>query len=185
MDAAWVFRAVEDALAFLDQVGEAGLAWFEDVFPPGDAALVAALRERTDVPIAMGDEQGGSYYPEALLARSAVDVIRIDLTCMGGVTCARTLIDACDRAGTAYAPHMFAHVHSQVFGALDCDVPIEWGVPGTGVDQYADSLEPPVVRDGRMEAPQEAAGFGKLVNPEWIAEQDVDDPDHLLVSLLS
>ena len=45
MDAAWVFRAVEDALAFLDPVGEAGLAWFEDVFPPGDATLVAALRE--------------------------------------------------------------------------------------------------------------------------------------------
>ena len=36
-----------------------------------------------------------------------------------------------------------------------------------------------------MEALQEGAGFGKLVNPEWIAEQDVDDPDHLLVSLLS
>ena len=185
MDAAWVFRAVGDALAFLDQVGEAGLAWFEDVFPPGDATLVAALRESTDIPIAMGDEQGGSYYPEALLARSAVDVIRIDLTCMGGITCARTLIEACDRAGTAYAPHMFAHVHSQVFGALGCDVPIEWGVPWTGVDQYSDSLDPPVVRDGRMEAPREAAGFGKLVNPEWIAEQDVDDPDHLLVSLLS
>lgn len=185
MDAAWVFRTVEDALAFLDQVGEAGLAWFEDVFPPGDATLVAALRESTDVPIAMGDEQGGSYYPEALLARSAVDVVRIDLTCMGGITCARTLIEACDRAGTAYAPHMFAHVHSQVFGALGCDVPIEWGVPWTGVDQYSDSLDPPVLRDGRMEAPQEAAGFGKLVNPEWIAEQEVDDPDHLLVSLLS
>ena len=46
-------------------------------------------------------------------------------------------------------------------------------------------LDPPVLRDGRMEAPREAAGFGKLVNPEWIAEQDVDDPDHLLVSLLS
>ena len=185
MDAAWVFRTVEDALAFLDQVGEAGLGWFEDVFPPGDATLVAALRESTDVPIAMGDEQGGSYYPEALLARSAVDVIRIDLTCMGGITCARTLIEACDRAGTAYAPHMFAHVHSQVFGALGCDVPIEWGVPWTGVDQYSDSLDPPVVRDGRMEAPREAAGFGKLVNPEWIAELEVDDPDHLLVSLLS
>ena len=185
MDAAWVFRAVEDALAFLDQVGEAGLAWFEDVFPPGDATLVATLRESTDIPIAMGDEQGGSYYPEALLARSAVDVIRIDLTCMGGITCARTLIEACDRAGTAYAPHMFAHVHSQVFGALGCDVPIEWGVPWTGVDQYSDSLDPPVLRYGRMEAPREAAGFGKLVNPEWIAEQEVDDPDHLLVSLLS
>ena len=184
IDAAWVFRAVDDALAFLDQVAGARLAWFEDVFPPGDAALVAALRERSDIPIAMGDEQGGSYYPEALLAKNAVDVVRIDLTCMGGITRARALIDACDRAGTAFAPHMFAHVHSQVFGALGYDVPIEWGVPDTGVDQYADSLDRPVVRDGMMEPLQEAPGR-KLVNPEWIAEQDVDDPDHLLTSLLS
>jgi hypothetical protein len=36
-----------------------------------------------------------------------------------------------------------------------------------------------------MEPLQEAAGFGTLVNPEWIAEQQVDDPDHLLTSLLS
>jgi L-alanine-DL-glutamate epimerase-like enolase superfamily enzyme len=185
MDGAWVFRAVDDALVFLDQVADAGLGWFEDVFPPGDAALVAELRERSNVPIAMGDEQGGSYYPEALLAANAVDVVRLDLTCMGGLTCARTLIDACDRAGTAYAPHMFAHVHSRVFGALGADVPIEWGVPGTGVDQYSDSLEQPVVREGMMDAPPEAPGFGELVNRDWLAEQDVDDPDRLLASTLS
>jgi L-alanine-DL-glutamate epimerase-like enolase superfamily enzyme len=185
MDAAWVFRRVDDAVAFLKGVAGTGLGWFEDVFPPGDATLVAALRERTNIPIAMGDEQGGSYYPEALLAKNAVDVVRIDLTCMGGITCAGALIDACAHAGTAFSPHMFAHVHSQVFGALGHDVPIEWGVPGTGVDQYADSLKRPHVRNGRMEPLQEAAGFGTLVNPEWIAEQDVDDPDHLLTSLLS
>ena len=48
---------------------DVGLGWFEDVFPPGDAGLVRQLRERIAVPIAMGDEQGGSYYPEALLQR--------------------------------------------------------------------------------------------------------------------
>ena len=123
---------------------------------------MAALRERTDIPIAMGDEQGGSYYPEALLAKNAVDVIRIDLTCMGGITCARTLIQACDRARTAYAPHMFAHVHSQVFGALGCDVPIEWGVPGTGVDQYADSPSRPLFVTGGWRPRGSALASGTL-----------------------
>ncbi len=104
---------------------------------------------------------------------------------MGGLTCARTLIDACDRAGTAYAPHMFAHVHSRVFGALGANVPIEWGVPGTGVDQYSDSLEQPIVREGMMDALPEAPGFGELVNQDWLAEQDIDDPDRLLASTLS
>jgi L-alanine-DL-glutamate epimerase-like enolase superfamily enzyme len=183
MDAAWVFRRVDDALAFLAGVEAARLAWFEDVFPPGDAALVAELRTRAGVPIAMGDEQGGSYYPEALLLREAVDVVRIDLTCMGGITQGRRAIRACERAGTAFAPHMFAHVHSQVFGGLGYDVPVEWGVPGTGVDQYADSLARPVIENGTMLPLPEQPGFGPLVNPAWLAEQDHDDPDGLIRSL--
>lgn len=183
MDAAWVFRSVADALAFLDRSQEAGLAWFEDVFPPGDAGLVADLRSQADVPIAMGDEQGGSYYPEALLASKAVDVVRIDLTCMGGITSARRLIGMCQAASVAFAPHMFAHVHSQVFSGFGYDVPIEWGVPGTGVDQFADSLRQPVVEDGLMEPLPEEPGFGPLVNPSWLGDQDVDDPDGLIRTL--
>jgi L-alanine-DL-glutamate epimerase-like enolase superfamily enzyme len=184
MDAAWVFRTVDDAVAFLDEVRDARLAWFEDVFPPGDAQIVADLRARAGgTPIAMGDEQGGSYYPEALLLRRAVDVVRIDLTCMGGITRAQPMIDACERASTAFSPHMFAHVHSQVFGGLGHDVPVEWGVPGTGVDQFADSLGRPTVVDGLMEPLPEHPGFGPLVNPEWLAEQDADDPDGLIRDL--
>ena len=185
MDGAWVFRAVDDAVAFLDSVTDAKLGWFEDVFPPGDAAIVAALRARSNgIRIAMGDEQGGSYYPEALLQRHAVDIVRIDLTCMGGITRALPMIEACQAAGIEFAPHMFAHVHSQVFGALGHDVPVEWGVPGTGVDQFADSLRRPVIHDGRMEPLPEEPGFGPLVNAPWIASEDVDDPDGLIRELM-
>ena len=131
----------------------------------------------------MGDEQGGSYYPEALLLRQAVDVVRIDLTCMGGITRMRPIVEACERAQTAFAPHMFAHVHSQVFGALGYDVPVEWGVPGTGVDQFADSLVRPHIVDGLMDPLPEQPGFGPLVNGPWLAEQDGDDPDDLIREL--
>jgi L-alanine-DL-glutamate epimerase-like enolase superfamily enzyme len=184
MDAAWIFRSVDEAAAFLDSVRDARLAWFEDVFPPGNAQIVARLRERCgDTKIAMGDEQGGSYYPEALLLRNAVDVVRIDLTCMGGITRGRSLVDACKAAGIAFAPHMFAHVHSQAFSGFGCNVPIEWGVPGTGVDQFADGLRQPRVVDGFMEPLPEQPGFGELVNPRWLAEQDIDDPDGIVRTL--
>lgn len=184
MDAAWVFRSVDDALSFLDEVGDARLAWFEDVFPPGDAEIVARLRERTDVPIAMGDEQGGSYYPEALLLRRSVDVVRIDLTCMGGITRARPMLDACEVAGVQWAPHMFAHVHSQVFAGLGYAPPVEWGVPGTGVDQFADSLARPALTDGGLMEPLPVEqGFGQLYDAAWLAEQDHDDADGLVAEL--
>lgn len=183
MDAAWLFRSVDEAAAFLESVRDARLAWFEDVFPPGDSRIVARLRQRCNTTIAMGDEQGGSYYPEALLLRTAVDVVRIDLTCMGGISRSHALIEACQEAGVAFAPHMFAHVHSQVFSGIGCEVPIEWGVPGTGVDQFADALQQPTVVDGLMEPLPEQPGFGELVNPRWLADQDVDDSDGLVRAL--
>jgi L-alanine-DL-glutamate epimerase-like enolase superfamily enzyme len=131
----------------------------------------------------MGDEQGGSYHPESLLAHDAVDTARIDLTTYGGITRVRDTIAQIQERGIPFAPHMFAHMHSQVFSALGHEVPIEWGVPGSGVDQFADSLAQPVVSDGLMQPLPEAPGFGPLYNAGWIAEQLVDDEDGLLAEL--
>ena len=182
LDAAWMFDSVDDAVEFITSVEDVRLAWFEDVFPPGDAALVAQLRRRVSTPIAMGDEQGGSYYPEALLARDAVDVVRVDLTCMGGISGGRKLIEACAGAKVFVAPHMNGHVHSQVFSALGLDeAPIEWGIPWTGVDPYADSLiQPSIDVEGYMRPLPEQPGFGPLVNSEWARSQPHQDPDGIL-----
>ena len=121
MDGAWVYEDVETAADFANSIPDVGLGWFEDVFPPGQAGKLAELRRRVSVPIAQGDEQGGLYYPEALILAEAVDVVRIDLTCMGGITGGRRIIDETLAAGLDFAPHMFPHVHAQVMSA--------WGFP--------------------------------------------------------
>ncbi len=182
-DAAWIFNDVAGAVELLDMLDGVNLGWFEDIFPPGNAQVVADLRARTKTPIAMGDEQGGIYYPEALIAKSAVDVVRIDLTCMGGITGGRRIVDECLKAKVGFSAHMFAHVHSQVFGAWGFeDVPIEWGVPWTGVDPYADSLEQPKIgSNGRMEPLSEKPGFGELINFDWVKTQKCVDPEKILV----
>jgi L-alanine-DL-glutamate epimerase-like enolase superfamily enzyme len=182
LDGAWVFDSVDDAVRFAHSIADVGLGWFEDVFPPGDAGIVAELRRRAPMPIAMGDEQGGLYYPEALIVAEAVDVVRIDLTCMGGITRGRRIIEQCLQAGVDFAPHMNAHVHSQVFSALGhSHVPIEWGVPWTGVDPFADSLvQPQIEPGGTMRPLAEEPGFGVLLNREWALSQPYEDPDHVL-----
>jgi L-alanine-DL-glutamate epimerase-like enolase superfamily enzyme len=178
-DGVWMHREVETALNFLDRVKDVRLGWFEDVFAPGNAQIVADLRLRTNVPIAMGDEQGGAYYPEALILTNAVDVVRIDLTCMGGITGGRKIVEQCIAGGVGFAPHMFAHIHSRVFSAWGFpDVPVEWGVPWTGVDPFADSLEQPILnQDGRMKPLSNEPGFGSLINREWIVTQKFSDPE--------
>lgn len=182
MDAAWVFDDIDKAAELARGIGDINLGWYEDVFPPGDAAQLAELRKRINIPIAMGDEQGGSYYPQALLLAKAVDFVRIDLTCMGGITGARRIVDECLAAGVSFSAHMFAHVHSRVFSGWGFpDVPIEWGVPWTGVDPYADSLEQPtILAGGRMKPLSQEPGFGQLLNRDWALGQPHDDPNHIL-----
>jgi L-alanine-DL-glutamate epimerase-like enolase superfamily enzyme len=181
-DAAWMFDDVEKAAEFARSISDVRLGWFEDVFPPGDALQLAELRRKIDTPIAMGDEQGGSYYPQALILAKAVDVVRVDLTCMGGITGGRRIVDECVAAGVRFSAHMFAHVHSQVFsgwGFADC--PIEWGVPWTGVDPYADSLAQPTIGAGGLMQPlPQSAGFGAMLNRDWALSQPYDDPDKIL-----
>jgi L-alanine-DL-glutamate epimerase-like enolase superfamily enzyme len=186
MDCNWVFKNAQDAVEFASSIGDLDLGWMEDIVPPGNARMVAEIRRSGAVPVAMGDEQGGSYHPESILAHGAVDVERIDVTTYGGITRLRDTIAQIEGAGIPFAPHMFAHHHSQVFSALGYyDIPIEWGVPGSGVDQFADSLAQPVVRDGRMEPLPEEPGFGTLYNAPWIAQQSVEDDDGLLAELLT
>ena len=185
MDCNWVFKNAPDAIEFARSIEDVGLGWMEDVVPPGNARLVAEIRRGSPVPIAMGDEQGGSYHPESILAHDAVDVERIDVSTYGGITRLRETIGEIEERGIPFAPHMFPHTHSQVFSALGHDVPIEWGVPGTGVDQYSDALQQPVVTDGLMEPLPEEPGVGTLHNARWIAEQIVEDEDGLLKELLT
>jgi L-alanine-DL-glutamate epimerase-like enolase superfamily enzyme len=177
-------KSAADAIAFGRRLDGLGLGWFEDVVPPGDAAVVAEVRAGISTPVAMGDEQGGSYHPQALLAFDALDVLRVDATTNGGITRLRGIVQQARAAGKAVAPHMFPHVHSQVMGALGHDeAPIEWGVPGTGVHPMDDGLVQPTVRDGRMEPLPELPGLGTLVDPAWVDRQQVTDPDGLLADL--
>lgn len=184
LDANYVYRSADDALAFMRKLDGLPVGWFEDVVPPGDAGMVAEIRRRGSIPIAMGDDQGGAYHPEAFLQAGAIDVARVDVSSNGGITRLVPMLERVAAAGLPIAPHMYAHLHAPILSALGhADAPIEWGVPFSGVDQYADSLVRPVVADGLMQPLPEGPGFGEIVNLDWIAEQQVEDPGGLLADL--
>lgn len=181
-DLVWMFSSVDGAASYANKLSDLNMGCIEDIFPPGNARKLAELRKRVPMPIWQGDEQGGSYYPEALIMAGSVDRVRVDLTCMGGITGARSIIDECLAAKVDFGPHMFAHVHSQVFSAWGFDdKPVEWGVPWTGVDPYADSLaQPTITAGGLMQPLPQGPGFGQMINRDWALSQPHQDPDHIL-----
>lgn len=177
-----VLRSSAAVIEFENRIRDLKLGWIEDIVPPGNAHMVAEVRQASKTPIAMGDEQGGSYHPEALLTLKAVDVIRVDATTNGGITGLRRVLDLAKEAHVQVAPHMFPHFHSRLLPIFGWnDVPIEWGVPGTGVHPMDDGLEQPKIKDGFMEPLQSGLGFGKIVDLDWIKSQkEVSDPDGAL-----
>ncbi len=101
---------------------------------------------------------------------------RLDVTCIDGICGLGAVIEPARTTGKLVASHMFAHVHSQILSGLDMtDQPVEWGVPGTGVDQYADSLRQPEIEKGLMKPFPDSPGFGPLANLEWLDELPRED----------
>lgn len=160
------------------------LGWIEDVLPPGDAHAVAEVKRRSRTPIAIGDDQGGAYFPEALLALDAIDVLRVDVTANGGITGLAVVVEQARQAGVPISPHMFPHFHTRILDGFGVpNYPAEWGIPGTGVHPMDDCLEQPVLTDGVMAPLHEGLGFDRVINPGWLSQQDVDDPLGVLLDL--
>ena len=86
IDANFLHKTSADAIEFGKRLDGLDIGWFEDIVPPGDAQMVREIRDGISTPVAMGDEQGGSYHPQALLKFDAVDYNRVDATTNGGIT---------------------------------------------------------------------------------------------------
>ncbi len=70
------------------------LAWLEDPLLPEDAAGAARVRDASKLPLSVGDEVTDSEVFARLDARGALDVPRVDVVAIGGITPADPLVRA-------------------------------------------------------------------------------------------
>lgn len=178
-DGGWSLRDVADAEAIAGVMPLPG--WLEDPVAPERVDLLAAIRRAIPVEVAMGDEQGGPGFPDALLLADAVDVVRLDASCAGGVTGLRPIVERVRAAGVGISFHVYAAFHAQIAAGLGVeDAWVEWSLPGTLVDAITESQPLPMFEQGRMRMAAHEPGLGRLWDPDWMREQRVDDPDGLL-----
>ena len=159
VDAGFGWRTAGEALAELSLWGETPrLAWLEDPLVPEDAAGCAAIRRGGPHPVGVGDEvtDPGTY--RALLDAGALDVLRLDVIAIGGVTAARRVQAlAAERA----VPVSF-HVYPEV------SVHLAATRPGTTVETFdqdhpgGNPLDPAHrLRTGRL-----SIASGRAIAPE-------------------
>ncbi|BCF86402.1 racemase (plasmid) [Rhodococcus qingshengii] len=82
VNGAW--RSVREAAETINAISDTQLAWVEDPFPRHRIADVAKLRDLVDVPLSAGDDITDPRVLMDLVLTNAVDVLRVDVTTLGG-----------------------------------------------------------------------------------------------------
>lgn len=163
VDAGYGWRSSDEALAEIPAWGDTPLAWLEDPLVPEDAAGCAAVRRGCPHPIGVGDEVTHLSTFRALLDAGALDVLRLDVPAMGGITPARAVQALAAERGVRVSLHVYPEVSVHL-------APLQAGTIVETFDRDlpdGNPLDPahllcrggPVFRAGTVEAP-EAPGLG-------------------------
>lgn len=172
VDCGFVWRDADEALAEIARWGAPPLAWLEDPLVPEDAEGCARIRRDGPFPLGVGDEVTDQRTYAALLAADAVDVLRLDVLAIGGVTPALATLERARAAGVEVSFHVYPEISAQLAAAQARPAWVELfdaGAPGGNPYDPAHLLvagDPPS-RDGRWVA-SDRPGLGLEFDQERI-----------------
>lgn len=154
VDVGFGWPSAEVALAEIAQWGDPHLAWLEDPLLPEDAAGCAQIRRESGLRVAVGDEVADPAVLRALVDVGEVDVLRLDVVAIGGITPAREMIAWAAERGVPVSGHVYPEVTAHL---------------GIGVETFARGINPYdpapsfVIGGPRFDGlvfPTDAAGLG-------------------------
>lgn len=163
VDAGYGWRSSDEALAEIALWGDTPLAWLEDPLVPEDADGCAAIRRLGPYPVGVGDEVSHIATFRSLLAAQALDVLRLDVLSIGGITPARRVLALAAARNMPVSFHVYPEVSIHLAAAT----------PGSHVEMFdpdlpaGSPLDPahrlshggPTVSEGTALAP-DAPGLG-------------------------
>jgi L-alanine-DL-glutamate epimerase-like enolase superfamily enzyme len=92
-----------------ERLAEVPVTWFEEPTGPArDHERLARLRERTDVPLAAGENEFSVGGFERLLDATVIEYLQPEIAKIGGLTTARRISVLAERRGVALCPHNYS-----------------------------------------------------------------------------
>lgn len=182
VDVGFGWRDADEAVADLDAWGvcdpdhrdEPALAWLEDPLLPEDVEGAARVRAASGLPLSVGDEVTDPEVLDRLVALGALDVPRVDVVAIGGITAADPLVRGWSAQGLPVSSHVYPEVSVHLGGAA-----------GIGVETFDRSPDgnpydpaPLLVRggptfDAGTALPPDARGLGFVLDPDRF---DLEEP---------
>jgi len=153
-DAHWGWRDPQAALRVVRGWADLDLAWIEDPFPSEHLAQLARFRQRSTIPLAIGEDITGRWAFQRILDDDLADTLRVDVTNCGGFTEALKICALAAARGVPVSPHVYPEIHVHLAAALPIVAHVEMTDPPQGIEAMhrlmASTLE---IRDGMSDAP--------------------------------
>ena len=141
IDAGYAWADAASAIAEVALWDAPELAWLEDPLVPEDIEGYGALSEALPQRIGAGDELSSIPVYRDLLRASALDVLRLDLVCVGGVTPAREVLQLAEQNGVEVSFHVYPEMSAHVAAASGALIEsFERDLPGGNPLDPADRL---------------------------------------------
>jgi len=99
---------LDDATWLARELGALGVAFLEEPLDATDFEGYAALVDRSPVPVAAGEREGGEQGFNDLLRRARLPIVQPDLARCGGVTVARRIAANAAAVGARVVPHCWS-----------------------------------------------------------------------------
>lgn len=102
------------------RLGELGLAWLEEPLHPDDVSAHRCLKERSSIPIALGEHLYSTHAFREYIVNRAVDVIQVDVCRVGGITPWLEVAAMANAHGIRVCPHAgdLMQVHQHLVKAI-------------------------------------------------------------------
>jgi L-alanine-DL-glutamate epimerase-like enolase superfamily enzyme len=165
---------LERATDFARACADLDVRWIEEPLDMYAYEEQAALRRRSQVPIAGGELNGGWHDFRVMLEKGSFDIYQPDATMGGGLGDAVRVRDFCREQGLGFTPHTWTNglgflINLHVYAAGPQDYPIEYPYePPSWIPQARDGLltEPiEIDTDGTVAVPN-SPGLGIELDPD-------------------
>jgi D-arabinonate dehydratase len=159
-DAHWAWRTVPSVLPTVETWRGFDLAFIEDPFPSELLRPPAVLRDRTGIPLALGEDVTGRYAYRDLIDAVPPDYLRIDATTTGGISEALKICALAAIESIPVLPHIFPEVHVHLAAALPIVMAVEVTDPPQEIDLFWNLLDDPIRPSAGSMTPPTRPGLG-------------------------
>ena len=151
---------LEQAERAIGELAAFDLTWIEEPLRADDLAAHVSLRERIEVPIALGENLYTRYRFAEFIDAGAVDLVQPNIVRVGGITPFRAIAALAADRGIALAPHLLLELSAQLALALPGDHLVESVEDASFADLGALAAPSPVAVDGNAVRTTGQTGLG-------------------------